>query len=152
MLLGVLGAASGTRAKGAGRKPSGRLPDYDGGVLETGPGKALAAAVTISHMLPFQAAPALGTDGKRGRAGQERKYAYLHDRHRGAEGKFVCLYAQKVIGGLAEAQAHLLKNVEGRIRTLADDAGKMPGAAVAPFGCPLITEMLCVANFEKRNG
>ncbi len=77
---------------------------------------------------------------------------YLYDRHGQAKSKFVFLYAQKVVGRLMEPNADLLKDVERWVGTLADNVGKVFGAAVAPLGSPLVAEAFRIAEAKERNG
>ncbi len=77
---------------------------------------------------------------------------YLYDRHGQAKSKFVFLYAQKVVGRLMEPNADLLKDVERWVGTLADNVGKVFGAAVAPLGSPFVAKVFSVTYPKKRNG
>lgn len=71
---------------------------------------------------------------------------YFYDRHGSTENRFVFLYAQKVIGRFMEPIADILKDVEGRVGTPADNIGEVLGAAVTLLGGPLIAKVLGVAN------
>lgn len=77
---------------------------------------------------------------------------YLYNRHGNVESSAIFFYTQKVIGRLTKPNADLLKDVEGRVSLLADNVGKVFGAAVAPLGSPFVAEMLSIAEPKERNG
>ena len=74
---------------------------------------------------------------------------YFPDRDRDAEGKYVFLYTQKMVGRRVKPNADLLKEIEGGVGALADNVGKVPGTAIAPFGSPLIAEVFRVTQPKK---
>lgn len=51
-----------------------------------------------------------------------------------------------------EPNADLLKDVERWVGTLADNVGKVFGAAVAPLGSPFVAKVFSVTYPKKRNG
>ena len=76
---------------------------------------------------------------------------HLLNGHGHPKGEIPFLHAQKVVRCLMKSKADLFKDVEGWVRTFADDVCKVFGTAPTPLGSPFIAEVFCITELEQRN-
>lgn len=110
----------------------------------------MAAAAAIGLMIPFEHAPALGTDREKDITLGGVEEVHGDDGHGRAIGEQLQMLlgddAHEVVGRLLEALADLLQDSEGGGGFPANDIAEMPGRAAAPLRGLLIAQVFGVAD------